>query len=152
GQIGIQAQALPFGSAVLGDRLEEFGVENHSRGLVDLVFAKTQGERLRDRALGAADIKLLLPLKPEVGRIIGQIRQDCYQRRRGRNPPQALKDGSVEVRDKGDDQGGLALPPVRLQQAYLILMVESDGGLQHTQSKSCPPSPAFLQQPIVEVL
>ena len=63
-----------------------------------------------------------------------------------------MKDGPVEMGDKGDDQGGRDLPPVRLQQSYLVLMEEPDGSLQHAQFKPRPPCPALFQQPIVEVL
>ena len=55
------------------------------------------GAGLRDGAIGAANEILLLPLDPEVRRIIGEIGQYRHQRNARQRLAQALAHGAVKI-------------------------------------------------------
>ncbi len=104
--------------------------------------------RLLHRLLRSANQILLLPLHPKMRRIIGQIRENCHERRGG----QAVAQRAIEVGDQRNHQVTLALLPEFLEQPHLAAVIEAyqavhqHGGLRRTEG------PAFLQHHVVDVL
>ena len=106
---------------------------------------------------GSANEILVLVLDPEMGRVIGEIGQRRYHRRR-RLPggavggAQPFEDGAVEVGDHRKHQVRRRGLPMTRQQRNLALMLECNQHLRNAQHRSAAQRKPAFEQSIVEVL
>jgi len=160
GAVGLEAEARSFGYAIdgsfsVGPVFVKPGLEDHSRGLEDVVVGDADGQCLLTGAIGSGDDVFGLALDPEVGRVIGEIGDEGDEGRFGGCRCwgiQALGDFTVEVRDHGENEIGGILRPVVAQQFHNRLVVEADGGFEDDEQLGREARPAVAQDHVVGVL
>ena len=112
-------QPHPFGGAIDLERLVEFRVKDHPRGLQNAIDGHPELARLTRCPLRATDHILILAFDPEMRRVIGNV---GYQRDERSARPTAIQrffERAIVMRDQRDDHVRLRLGPIGFQHAYL---------------------------------
>ena len=117
-----------------------------------LGFRVAQGERLFHGLVRPADEMLILPLHPEVRRVIRDIGEDGHQRRTGQRALQAFTQRAVEIGDQRHHHVRPAFPPELFEHPHLRPVKHADQQVHAGRELPGPERPALLQHEVVNVL
>jgi len=131
--------------------LVEPRVQDHARNAVHFAFRVAQGQRLFHGLVRPADEMLILPLHPEVRRVIRKIGEDGHQRRTGQHALQALAQRAVEIGDQRHHHVRPAFPPELFEHPHLRPVKHADHQVHAGRELSRPERPALLQHEVVNV-
>jgi len=147
-----QSQALPLGRAIGRLRIIKPRVQNHSRGLKNLLGGITQLGSLLGSLLRAANDVLRLALEPEMRRIICNVRQDGEKWPVRTHATKAFKQHTIEVRHHGNEHVGLRFLPVRFQNPHNRPAISTNDHLQRAHQLGAAERPPRAQHGIVKIL
>jgi len=121
-----------------------------------MICWKTDGQGLLSSAIRPGDDVLRLPLDPEMGRVIRQVRDQGDKRRfcAGHFPHglKAFSDLTVEMGDHGKRQVRRVLRPMISQQRHDRGVADTDRSFEQDQELRRETGPAFAEDCIVGVL
>ena len=116
-----------------------------------LGFRVAQGERLFHGLVRPADEMLILPLHPEVRRVIRDIGEDGHQRRAGQRALQAFTQRAVEIGNQRHHHVRLAFPPELFEHSHLRPVKHADQHVHAGRELPRPERPTLLQHEVVDV-